>query len=50
MTRSALLPARDTMRVLLLLTCAKWIAAFVIVGACALAPPAIVATLTGGWG
>lgn len=41
MTRP-LLPHRDTMRVLVLLTAAKWIGALIIVGACFIVPDALV--------
>lgn len=47
MSRRALLPHRDTMRVLLLLTTAKWIGALVIVGACFLVPDALVSLVAG---
>lgn len=42
MTRRALLPYRDTMRVVLLLTAAKWIAVLVFVVAFFLGPDAVV--------
>ena len=49
MTRP-LYPRRDPVRESWLMVAGKNVAAFVLIGAVVLASPAIVSTITGGWG
>ena len=49
MTR-LLFPRRDPVRESWLIVAGRGVAAFVLIGAVVLASPAIVSTITGGWG